>query len=741
MPLSKDAIAKWMGKIASSRLSIDDFFDHYSVPFSRTQYYRYKQRIKAGGDLSPFPGGRRRKISEREELYLSGIVSGGAIPSIEQLCEMVEAKLGTVVSRSVMHRALQNLFPDHQRPGAGRPRVKSPPVIMNALGGFELLIAVAYYLKWPERVASVIETCVRERNRKSTRVRKDLLSRSVTGRFTGRYNRRKDVRAKRFASVSEKRETKRWESMAVMTDQTLTLSRKSLALLSLPVVSNNGSVRNVNVALGQSLGHLCGYNYKQATISKFLSELKYLGAADHLLHDLPVFWKECWGKELAANAEKLTCYYVDGNTKAVWSSKRIKQNKVTMLGRVMGCLEQVFIHDGFGHPIYFETHSGHGPVGEKILGLFEKIESAIMDAPGSRTQVCRAIVMDAASNSVSTLRAFAEQEKYHFITSLDDNQWSERKVRRRSYPMRYRYGPATLRDLDIELADSKQKGYVIVVRAIQINWDKGKQTVLLTGLPRSIVDASEVVRAYFRRWPSQELIFKGMKASVSLNRVCGYGKKLVENERIKERLEKLSSKKLKLEEELKEQLDEISEHDKVLAVLIKRERRLRQKTAIKNGKRAAPSSMKKELAELGTKINWREAAKKKVKKEKAKEFRAYHKTMQEWLRLQSKTTVYELDVELDQILTYYRACLAHLCAYFITHFLGAKKITYAMLFARINQLQAHVEITRHVRKVTLVNNEKDPAMMELLRSAISKLNDLKIREGHGRVYQFAMSGT
>jgi hypothetical protein len=412
-----------------------------------------------------------------------------------------------------------------------------------------------------------------------------------------------------------------------------------------------------------------------------------------------------------------------------------------MLGRVMGCLEQVFIHDGFGHPIYFETHSGHGPVGEKILGLFEKIESAIMDAPGSRTQVCRAIVMDAASNSVSTLRAFAEQEKYHFITSLDDNQWSERKVRRRSYPMRYRYGPATLRDLDIELADSKQKGYVIVVRAIQINWDKGKQTVLLTGLPRSIVDASEVVRAYFRRWPSQELIFKGMKASVSLNRVCGYGKKLVENERIKERLEKLSSKKLKLEEELKEQLDEISEHDKVLAVLIKRERRLRQKTAIKNGKRAAPSSMKKELAELGTKINWREAAKKKVKKEKAKEFRAYHKTMQEWLRLQSKTTVYELDVELDQILTYYRACLAHLCAYFITHFLGAKKITYAMLFARINQLQAHVEITRHVRKVTLVNNEKDPAMMELLRSAISKLNDLKIREGHGRVYQFAMSGT
>jgi len=43
-----------------------------------------------------------------------------------------------------------------------------------------------------------------------------------------------------------------------------------------------------------------------------------------------------------------------------------------MLGRVMGCLEQVFIHDSFGHPIYFETYSGHAPVGEYVLSMFKK---------------------------------------------------------------------------------------------------------------------------------------------------------------------------------------------------------------------------------------------------------------------------------------------------------------------------------------------------------------------------------
>jgi hypothetical protein len=45
-----------------------------------------------------------------------------------------------------------------------------------------------------------------------------------------------------------------------------------------------------------------------------------------------------------------------------------------------------------------------------------------------------------------------------------------------------------------------------------------------------------------------------------------------------------------------------------------------------------------------------------------------------------------------------------------------------------------------MRKVTLTANMKDPAMMTMLRDAVSKLNDLNIRGDHGRVYQFVMSG-
>ena len=210
--------------------------------------------------------------------------------------------------------------------------------------------------------------------------------------------------------------------MNIIRDTIKTIERKRLAILSLPVVTMNGSTRTVNSALGQELEHFSGFNYKQRSLTKYLNELKYLGVSTMLLQNMVTFWSKCWGSEIESLCNQaLLCYYIDGNTKAIWSSKRVKKNKVTMLGRVMGCLEHVFIHDCFGHPVYFETYSGHAPCGEYILELFEKIEGVIEEVPGTKRSVHRVLVMDGASNSVKTLRAFASQKKYHYITPLDDN--------------------------------------------------------------------------------------------------------------------------------------------------------------------------------------------------------------------------------------------------------------------------------------------------------------------------------
>jgi uncharacterized Tic20 family protein len=59
------------------------------------------------------------------------------------------------------------------------------------------------------------------------------------------------------------------------------------------------------------------------------------------------------------------------------------------------------------------------------------------------------------------------------------------------------------------------------------------------------------------------------------------------------------------------------------------------------------------------------------------------KHQKEWLRLQGKERVYEIDVELDQIVTFYRVSLANLLAYFIHHFLGGVSTSLVMILHQI----------------------------------------------------------
>ncbi|CEG13476.1 hypothetical protein MSIBF_A400003 [groundwater metagenome] len=73
-----------------------------------------------------------------------------------------------------------------------------------------------------------------------------------------------------------------------------------------------------------------------------------------------------------------------------------------MLGRVMDCLEQVFIHDSFGRPTYFQTFSGNANIGDKALSLMEDIEEHLK-LTSSDGKVNSAIVVDSAGNGVSIL--------------------------------------------------------------------------------------------------------------------------------------------------------------------------------------------------------------------------------------------------------------------------------------------------------------------------------------------------
>ncbi|CEG13475.1 hypothetical protein MSIBF_A400002 [groundwater metagenome] len=78
--------------------------------------------------------------------------------------------------------------------------------------------------------------------------------------------------------------------MQILSTETKTVSRKNLAVLCLPLITLNGSMRDINKSIGNALKHICGYNYKHASIDKYLRELKYLRISSNFIKTTAEFW-------------------------------------------------------------------------------------------------------------------------------------------------------------------------------------------------------------------------------------------------------------------------------------------------------------------------------------------------------------------------------------------------------------------------------------------------------------------
>src|SRR6266576_2232111 len=732
------AIAAIVEKIARSPLSVSAYFKRHKLPFGRSRYFQYKAQLAANGLdglVDGRSGGNRRELTAHAQGFIRGVHQENPQLSLRQIADRVESSCGIRVSRMTVSRCLLAAGLKVQW-----PRPVEAEMIESSCGGFEIIGALALHLGWARHTAEMI---VQERERfrrtaayRDERVWRDREGRNRQGQFTGAYNRRAEICAQRFASVEDKRRGKNYSRMALFQSGEFVVERKCLGILALPLITLNGLMRSANNPLGNALEHFCGYNYQHHTLDKFLRELKYLGISDRLLREQVWFWRQHW-QEFESSGLPFLCYYVDGNTKPLWSKKRVKQNKVTMLGRVMGCLEQVFVHDAFGHPVYLETYAGKAPVGEHILGLFEKIEAAL-EGPGPALQVQRVIVMDAASNGVATLRAFASQEKYHYITALDDNQWNPRKVIEEGRAKRYYYGEATLRECRLELEDSREKGYLVVVRAIRIDWDHGKTTVLITSLPRETVGASLVVKAYFDRWPHEELQFRSMKSFACLNRVAGYGKKKLSDETVRAKQKELGARITEWRKKLAVPLEAMAGQEERLALSMEKQRRIHSRCPIVKGRRVVEEERQVRLTSLCREIAEYRRQMKSIQAEWGKDLKRLRNYEQQWLRLQGKDFVYQIDVELDQIMGFFRISLVNLSCWFLRECLGRSSMSLSKLLHTILLMPAEIELTKEVRRVKLRRNPKDPEGMKKLEPALERLNELRIQHLDQKRIEFVL---
>ena len=727
-------------RVEKSPLSVQEYFAaHREASVSLSQYYRLKQRFEKYGAAGLFDqrhNGNARKLTTEQVEFLRGIIVCNRHLSSAALQAELRQKWSIELDRSRIDQFRRQF--DLTRIKPQEQTIREEPV---QFAGIEIFSALAHHVG----IMKHWNTTIQERLRQTQRAEENSgggdhnYARRRDGTFSPRYNRIARVRQMKFAALDEKIKGKDFSRLSLGQLKADNLNRKNLAVLLLPLVTNNGAVRSLDKPLGNALKYASGYNYKNATIDKYLRELKYLQASMDLIHCNARFWSQFWKKYDVAD-HQLACYYIDGNVKPLWSSKRCRKGKVSMLGRIMNCLEQVVIHDGFGRPIYFQTFSGYADLQQRALQAMEQLDELVDDERQARTRksrCTRALVFDSAANAVQTLRAFAKS-KYHYITILDTNQIHPRKFKHLSKPRRYRHGAATLTDCEIELTDSKEPKYIYESRAVLVCWDNGKSCCLVTSIPKTLFAASEVVKAYFDRWPHCEKQFAMMKAAVCFFQVVGYGKKLLDDDNMLERMKKLQVELRQLHDELKEPLTQIFDKERQLQKLFDEERRLKENSKIKDGKRIQSPRNKKALESCQRQIGKIQREIKAIEKPFQKEFKLLRQQSKEFARIQGKKEIYHVDVELDQLLTSFRLTLANLLAFLAKEILDETAIEMNTLIQSILFLPGRIEYHPGRRRVYITKNDKDPKFMVKLAKGLSKLNSFKIRHPSGVIYEFEL---
>ena len=76
--------------------------------------------------------------------------------------------------------------------------------------------------------------------------------------------------------------------------------------------------------------------------------------------------------------------------------------------------------------------------------------------------------------------------------------------------------------------------------------------------------------------------------------------------------------------------------------------------------------------------------------------------------------------------------------YFLKEFLELGPTSFSTLMQSVLLLDGDIEETPDLRKVMLVRNPKDPAMMGKLERALAKLDTLALRTLSGKSYQFCL---
>ena len=158
-------IIKWLNRLNHSNIAVSTYFKKNKVPFSRSQYFIYKKQFEkhgGAGICDKRKSGGNRVLTKRAEAFIVGCLKSESQVELKWLRNAVQDECQCKISASGISRAIQRIYPDYKNSLGRRPKInKESAVEVNSLGGFELIIALAYHLGWPQKVSKVISKAIK----------------------------------------------------------------------------------------------------------------------------------------------------------------------------------------------------------------------------------------------------------------------------------------------------------------------------------------------------------------------------------------------------------------------------------------------------------------------------------------------------------------------------------------------------------------------------------------------------
>lgn len=730
--------------------NIQSIFKKYNFTYEPKTYYVLRKKYEKNGLAGLLPqrhkcGRKAQKSTSEVSAFIKELKQNNIHLAGKKIQRRIKEKFETEISVSQINRVIKkntNLISIKGRPA------QEKEISLNYAGYF-ILIAATIETEFINQLISAQKNVIshilkRDDKRGSSggiKEEKGIFSKDKDGKFK-KYSLESEEEYKengeisnKFRSVENRIKDRDLQRLAISQACEGTLYRKNMTLLSLPVITSHSRFGELNDTLGDELKYLSGFDYKGNTIDKYMREMKYLQLSNILLNKTAEFWHNCWKKYTSEDINQV-CYYFDGHKKPLWSSYRIKQSHVAMLGRVMGCLEQVYIHTDSGHPIMLQTFSGGVYLPEAIKQLHKQMNKIIPQ------DINRISIFDGGGNSVDFYETFKDNE--YFICILDNNQYKQ-DLSDFTIIKQNEYEGKIYIEAEKMLRNSRNKTLYKIRTPIYKKLGSNKYISFVTNIAQDNLSAKEVVDMYYKRWPNQELQFRDMNNGGDLSTNYGFGKTRVINVVVQNKKKYLNDQIAIKKIKIKEISNNINELKNQKNILLKKQ----IKEFITNidlvEKKILKAINKKNLNVLLKQLNQLYAQKEKshaqlIKNElKSKlltekllaqlkrEKTLLKKNESEFNRISKKEIVYKNDIELDQLVGMFKIGFANLSAYVLREYFSGEKMSLEKLINKVFKRPGKLLIHGSKKEISIYLNKKDNNISELIKKACQIINSRAIQ--------------